>query len=160
MTHWQYVALCRIFHLPWLGVRTHQLESAFLLPSLVQGLPELWYLGLDLGRHEFLDRVADNLFPRDAEKPAYAQTRVAEFAGVICDEDRCGRIINDGAKEELELSRAVLHQPVATVSCRSHIIFLRSPLDPRKLQLEETYPASGREPPVTIEYYAINVGVL
>ena len=129
----QHVPFGRVLNVPRASVRTQQLERAFLFALLQKGTPAFRNQRLETGLGKIIQTAADDLFPRETQEFARADTGVPVLAIVVRDQDGRGRMENDRPEQQLEFFRAVFRQPAGGSWLRGRGVqsaFLLSAVDP------------------------------
>ena len=92
-------------------VRAHQRKRPFLLAFLQKSSPAFGNHRLEAGLRKIIQTAADDLFPRETQELAGADTGLPVVAIVVRDQNGDGRLEDDRPEQQLEFLRTIFREP-------------------------------------------------
>src|SRR5579863_2543120 len=96
------------------------MKRSFLLAFLKKSTPALRNHRLRAGRRKIIQTAADDLFARETQEPAGADTGILVVTVVVREENGRGRMEDHSPKQQLEFLRAVFREPSGGLRLRGH----------------------------------------
>jgi hypothetical protein len=94
-----------------------------LLAFLEKGTPAFRNHRLKVGLRKIIQASADDLFPRQTQELAGADTGLEVAALIVREQNRCGRMEYDRSEQQLEFLRPVFDEPTVCLWLRGHYAF-------------------------------------
>ena len=129
-----------------------------LLAFFEKNLPALRNYRLEAGLCKIIETAADNLFPRETQELAGADTGLQVTAIVVGEQNRFGGMKHERPEKQLEFPRAVFREPTISLWLRGHYAFLLRTDDPgRRLPGEHVahVPQNSGNPRMAVNGYFI-----